>query len=87
MAQITISDNAYQALVAAISERGLSPDDIIAVGLQTLHAQDQQRLPHPLSADEFAVEVLGMTPEDIAHADAEARRLYPEAFPPTTEIR
>ncbi len=80
MAQISISEKAYQAMVSAIAARGLSPDDIIAAGLHALEEQDQQRLSEPLTAEEFEIQVLGMTPEDIAQADAEARRLYPEVF-------
>lgn len=33
----------------------------------------------PMSADAFAA-ALGMSPEDVARADAEARERYPEAF-------
>lgn len=79
MAQITISDDVYQALLAAAAARGASPDALIAAGLEAL---DDHRLTteKPMTADEFA-KALGMTPEDIARADEEAQRLYPECFP------
>lgn len=76
MATVTISDQVYQTLMEAAAARGVSPDTIIAEGIAAL---DEQPAEEPMTADEFAV-ALGMTPEDVAHADEEARRRYPEAF-------
>ena len=80
MAQINLSDKTYQALLDAAHERGLSPDELIAAGIDALDQIDRTPSGHPMTAEEFSREVLGMTPEDMTQADADARRLYPEAF-------
>jgi hypothetical protein len=78
MAQITINEKLYHSLLAVAAERGASPEEIIAAGIQAL---DDHRVTtsEPMMADEFAA-ALGMSPEDVTRADAEARKRYPEAF-------
>ncbi len=78
MAQITINEELYRSLLDIAAARGASPEEIIAAGIQAL---DDHRVTTnaPMTADEFAA-ALGMSPADVARADAVARVQYPEAF-------
>jgi hypothetical protein len=49
--------------------------------MDILQALEEQRVhpEHPLTEEEFLAE-LGMTPQESAEADEEARKRYPELF-------
>ncbi len=81
MAQITISEETYRALLAAAAERNTSPDAIIQSGIQALETQERQPVhsDHPLTETEFEA-ALGISPEEAADAEIIARQRYPDIF-------
>ena len=81
MTQLTISEEAYQALVDAAAARNTSPDMIIQMSIQALEVQERQpsHPGHPLTEAEFE-QALGMTSEESAEAEATARQMYPNIF-------